>query len=138
MKYCGSDMVGRHRLSQRPPAPKPQSPSDCFRTFEHLKKCPFLLSFPCFSPLLLKFCSASLPLRPSELREGWCVFNLFQHDTTCDLCATAEADSRSTFVFVRYSFRVLSCSLLRCACLMCVRVCGGGALVRPFKPPCDV
>lgn len=36
----------------------------------------FLLSlcFPCFSPFLISLCSASNPLHPSELREGWCVF----------------------------------------------------------------
>lgn len=43
----------------------------------------FLLSlcFPCFSPFLISLCSASNPLHPSELREGWCVFYFFTHLT---------------------------------------------------------
>lgn len=41
----------------------------------------YSLCFPCFSPFLVLFCSA-ISLHPSELREGWWVFNSkTQHDT---------------------------------------------------------
>lgn len=42
----------------------------------------YSLCFPCFSPVLISFCSASNSLHPSELREGWCVFTFWTQYNT--------------------------------------------------------
>lgn len=53
-----------------------EDPSNCLSSIWTPKTWPFYsLCFPCFSPVPISFCSASNSLHPSELREGWCVFN---------------------------------------------------------------
>lgn len=60
-----------------------EGPSNCLSSIWTPKTWSFYsLCFPCFSPSLISFCSASNSLHPSELREGWCVFTFWtQHKT---------------------------------------------------------
>lgn len=72
------------REAQRASCPlETEGPSNCLSSIWTPKTWSFYsLCFPCFSPFLISFCSASNSLHPSELREGWCVFTFWtQHKT---------------------------------------------------------
>lgn len=87
------------------PAPESQGPSNCLRSIWTPKTWPFYsLCFPCFSPVLFSFCSASNSLHPSELREGWCAFTYWtQHKTEVDLFATTRDNLLCTIHIMSFS-----------------------------------
>ena len=75
--------IGAREIQGAPCTLQTEGPSNCFNSIWTPKTWPFYsLCFPCFSPFLISFCSASISLHPSELREGWCVFTFrTQHKT---------------------------------------------------------
>lgn len=85
------------------PAPLRQSPSNCLSSIWTPETWPFYsLCFPCFSPFLISFCSASKSLHPSELREGWCVFTFWtQHKTEIISWYVCHKESHLTEVQVK-------------------------------------
>lgn len=79
--------LGAREIQGAPCTLETEGPSNCLSSIWTPKTWPFYsLCFPCFSPFLISFCSASNFLHPSELREGWCVFTFWtQHKTEISL-----------------------------------------------------
>lgn len=89
--------LGAREIQGAPCTWETEGPSNCLSSIWTPKTWPFYsLCFPCFSPFLISFCSASNSLHPSELREGWCVFTFWtQHKTEqVHLFATKKEFSR--------------------------------------------
>lgn len=95
-----------------------EDPSNCLSSIWTPKTWPFYsLCFPCFSPVPISFCSASNSLHPSELREGWCVFN-FLNTTQKQkfMCLPQKEISLSLFSFYFYWCHLrLSLSHIQCS-----------------------